>query len=84
MAKRNRISFDPEDPEIKRVLEEMSAELGVPPGDLLNLGALDMIEAISNGEIDLESLKEPSRLPRYPWRLNLKDRLDRFRKRRGR
>lgn len=82
MTKRHRISFDPEDPDIKKVLDEISEEIGIPPGDLLNLGTLDLIDAITNGEIDLESLKEPSRLPRYPWRLNLKARLERFRKRR--
>lgn len=83
MAKRSRISFDPEDPEIKRVINEIAQEYDIPPGDVMNLATLEIIEAIATGSISLDSFLEDSRLPRYKKRLNLGPLLRRFRNRRG-
>ena len=81
-GKRKRISFDPADDEIKKTIDDMAAEFGVPPGDLYNLGTLDLIEAIESGELDIEELSQPSRLPTYERRINLSKRLQRFLNRR--
>ena len=83
MAKRSRISFDPEDPEMKRVIDEIAQEYDIPPGDVMNLATLEIIDAIAKGRISLDQFLEDSRLPRYKKRLNLSSLLKRFRNQRG-
>ena len=82
-GKRKRISFDPAEDEIKKVIDEMAQEFDIPPGDFYNLGTLDLIEAIESGRLDISDLIKPSRLPTYENRLDLSERLKRFWNRRG-
>lgn len=69
------------DPDLKRAIEQISQELGVPPADVMSVFALDMIEAVSKGEINLQELRIPSNHPKYPFRLKLADRLARLKRR---
>jgi hypothetical protein len=81
--KRPRISFDPEDPDMKRVIDEIAKNYDLPPGDVMNLITLVGIDAITSGQVDLEDLMTSSDLLRYKHRLNLADRLARFKRRHG-
>ncbi len=83
MAKRKKISFDPTDPKMKDVIDEIASELGVPPGDVLNLATLEVIEAIATGKVKLEAILVKSNLPRYKRRLDLSEREKNFKKRWG-
>ena len=80
---RKKISFDPADPELRKVIQEIADELGIPPGDVMNLFTLDALERFSNGEIEIGSMLRSSEYPRYKNRLDLSSYLDRFRKKRG-
>lgn len=73
MAKRDRLSFDPEDPRIKEILQEISAEYDIPPGDLLNAATMEYLISILAGRKDLRSRLKSSRLLRYGNRLDLDD-----------
>lgn len=69
------------DPELKQAIEQISQELGVPPSDVMSVFALDMIEAVSKGEVSLQELRIPSNHPKYQFRLKLADRLARLKRR---
>jgi hypothetical protein len=82
--KPKRIFFHTLDDDMKDVIEEIADELGVPPADIMNLITLDGIEDIEQGKKNLDALISASRHPRYSRRLDLSERLARFRKRRKR
>ena len=73
MAKRNRLSFDPEDPRIREILQEIAAEYDIPPGDLLNAATMEYLISILEGKRDLRSQLRDSKLLRYGNRLDLDD-----------
>ena len=73
MAKRNRLSFDPEDPRIREILQEIAAEYDIPPGDLLNAATAEYLISILKGKRDLQSQLKDSKLLRYGNRLDLDD-----------
>ena len=76
MAKRDRLSFDPEDPRIKQILHEIAAEYDIPPGDLLNAATIEYLLSILSGQKDLRGRLTISRLLRYGNRLDLDDLID--------
>ena len=84
MAKRKRISFDPVDPALVRVLSEICEEFDIPPGDLLNYATIKLLLAVANGEEDFTDLMASSRLPRYGNRLELSELVEEMKKRLGR
>ena len=82
--KKKRIFFNVADDDMKEVIQGLAEELGVPPADIMNLLTLDGIEDIEAGGLDLGSLRTDSKKhPGYDWRLDLSERLARFRKRRN-
>jgi hypothetical protein len=83
MAKRDRISFDPEDPDLRRAVDTIAQKYGIPPGDVMNLVTLIGVEAILSGEIDMEELITDSNLLRYKKRLALALLIARFKRRYG-
>jgi len=49
MAKRDRISFDPKDPAIRKALDLLLSEEGISPGDIANYGTVKaLIELLTN------------------------------------
>ena len=80
MAKRDRISFDPEDPRIREILQEIAAEYDIPPGDLLNAATLEFLISILTGQKDLRSRLKSSKLLRYDNRLDLTDLIEELRR----
>ena len=76
--KRSRAAYDvPE--ELRNALNEISDELGVPPGRLLALFGFEGILRYLNGEINIDELKEPHpRSLKYPYTLNLDEYIKKF------
>ena len=81
--KRQRIAFDPEDPIIREALTLLSEELGIPPGDLLNYGAVIALLEVLAGSQSLSSRLKPSRLLRYNKRVDISDLIEELKKQIG-
>ena len=79
-----KLTFDALDPEMKKLIHDLSAELNVPPGDVMNMFTLEGIESFDLGNIDPHALLDKGNHPRYKNRLDLSSLLKRFRDRRRR
>jgi hypothetical protein len=56
---------------LKDKIREMAEEHNLPASQLAALALIRFLDDMSRGKIDLESMKEPSRSPRYDWNLKL-------------
>lgn len=85
MAKRKprrKVSFEPQDEEIRKLINDLAAELGVPPSDIVQAMTLEGIENFDSGNFNIEELLTKSDHPRFNRRLDLSSLLKRFRNRR--
>jgi predicted DNA-binding protein len=73
--KERRIQLDI-DPELKKTLADLSAELGIPQSQIVSLFIEYGLEGLRSGDIDLEKYTKPARSP--IWRHVID--LDKFRK----
>jgi len=71
--KRPRISFDPEDPVIRKALDLVGDELDLAPGDVLNYGALRALIALLSGDQEIHGRLRPSRQLRFGKNLEKDD-----------
>ncbi len=58
-------------PELREAVRTLAEEQGVPASQLASLALIRFMEDVAAGKVDLDSMKEPSRSPRYDWNLKL-------------
>jgi hypothetical protein len=56
---------------LKEKIRDMAEEHNLPASQLATLALIRFLDDMERGKIDLESMKVPSRSPRYDWNLKI-------------
>lgn len=75
---RRKVSFEPQDEEIRKMINDLADELGVPASDVVQAFTLEGIENLDAGNFDISELLVNSDHPRFNRRLNLSGLIKRF------
>jgi len=77
--KENRATYDIL-PELRKYLKNLSEQEHIPASQFVSLALIRFMADYEAGDIDIASMKQPSRSPRYDWNivfpLSLREKLD--------
>jgi hypothetical protein len=62
-------------PDLREQIKTLAEEQHVPASQIVTLALARFIRDYTDGKIDLDALKRPSRSPRYEWKLAMPDEL---------
>jgi hypothetical protein len=60
-------------PELREQIKTLAEEQHVPASQIVTLALARFMREYTDGKIDLDALKRPSRSPRYEWKLAMPD-----------